>query len=53
MVDCHESKKRYRFDQVRGRWVEYRDKKIFVATMAEAEEELDERIDRNEELEDN
>ena len=42
MVDCRESKKRYRFDQVRGRWVEYGDQKIFVATLAEAEEELDE-----------
>ena len=26
MVDCRESKKRYRFDQVRGRWVEHREK---------------------------
>jgi glycyl-tRNA synthetase len=42
MVDCRESKKRYRFDQVRGRWVEYGDKKIFVSTLAEVEEELDE-----------
>ena len=41
MVDCRESKKRYRFDQVRGRWVEYQDKKIFVATLAEIEQELD------------
>jgi glycyl-tRNA synthetase len=41
MIDCRESKKRYRFDQVRGRWVEYQDKKIFVATMAESEEELE------------
>jgi len=41
MVDCHESRKRYRFDQVRGRWVEYRDRKIFVATLAEAEQEFD------------
>ena len=40
MVDCRESKKRYRFDQVRGRWVEYQDRKIFVATLAEIEEEL-------------
>ncbi|MCG8648746.1 MAG: glycine--tRNA ligase, partial [Pirellulales bacterium] len=39
MVDCRESKKRYRFDQVRGRWVEYQDRKIFVATMAESEQE--------------
>ena len=23
MVDCRQTKKRYRFDQVRGRWVEY------------------------------
>ncbi len=42
MVDCRESKKRYRFDQVRGRWVEHGDQKIFVATLAEAEGELDE-----------
>ncbi|NND98451.1 MAG: glycine--tRNA ligase [Pirellulaceae bacterium] len=41
MVDCRESKKRYRFDQVRGRWAEYRDKKIFVSTLAEIEQELD------------
>lgn len=42
MVDCRESKKRYRFDQVRGRWVTFDDKTIFVATMAEQEQELDE-----------
>ncbi len=41
MVDCRESKRRYRFDQVRGRWVEYQDKKIFVATLAEIAEEED------------
>lgn len=39
MVDCKESKKRYRFDQVRGRWVEHGEKKIFVSTLAEIEEE--------------
>ncbi|WP_145422105.1 glycine--tRNA ligase [Planctomycetes bacterium K23_9] len=39
MVDCRESKKRYRFDQVRGRWCEHRDKKIFVSTLAEMEQE--------------
>lgn len=39
MVDCRESKKRYRFDQVRGRWVEYQDKKIFVSTLADIEQE--------------
>ena len=39
MVDCRESKKRYRFDQVRGRWCEHKEKKIFVSTLAEIEEE--------------
>lgn len=42
MVDCRESKKRYRFDQIRGRWVEYQERKVFVTTMAEIEQELDE-----------
>jgi glycyl-tRNA synthetase len=32
MVDCRESKKRYRHDQVQGRWVEYRDKKVFITS---------------------
>jgi glycyl-tRNA synthetase len=41
MVDCKESKKRYRFDQVRGRWVEYQDRKIFVSTLADVETEFD------------
>jgi len=42
MVDCRDSKKRYRHDQVRGRFVEFESKRIFVTTMAEAEGELDE-----------
>src|SRR5687768_8746684 len=42
MVDCRESKKRYRHDQVRGRWVEYQGKRAFVTTMAEAGHEDDE-----------
>jgi glycyl-tRNA synthetase len=41
MVDCKESKKRYRYDQVRGRWVQYREQRIFVATMAETDKEED------------
>ncbi len=41
MVDCRESKKRYRFDQVRGREVTYQDRTIFVSTLAEAEQEED------------
>ena len=32
MVDCRESKKRYRHDQVQGRWVEYHNKKVFVTS---------------------
>ena len=31
MVDCRESKKRYRHDQVWGRWVEAKEQRIFVA----------------------
>ncbi|WP_164102926.1 glycine--tRNA ligase [Candidatus Laterigemmans baculatus] len=42
MVDCRQSKKRYRYDQVRGRWVEFAETKIFVATLAEAETEAEE-----------
>ena len=33
MVDCRESKKRYRYDHVRGRNVSYQDKTVFVTTM--------------------
>jgi glycyl-tRNA synthetase len=39
MVDCRESKRRYRYDQVRGRWAEAKGKRIFVTTIAEADEE--------------
>ncbi|MDX1962684.1 MAG: glycine--tRNA ligase [Pirellulales bacterium] len=42
MVDCTESKKRYRHDHIRGRWVRYADKRIFVTTMAEPEKEAEE-----------
>lgn len=42
MIDCRESKKRYRHDQVRGRWVTYQGKRIFVGTQVEvAHEEED------------
>jgi glycyl-tRNA synthetase len=40
-VDCRESKKRYRYDQIRGRWAEYKGERIFVATAAEADKEQD------------
>ena len=32
MVDCRESKKRYRYDQVCGRWVTCKGQRIFVAS---------------------
>jgi glycyl-tRNA synthetase len=38
MVDCRESKKRYRHDQVLGRWVEAKGKRIFVAVQEGGEE---------------
>ena len=30
MVDCRETKKRYRYDQIHGRWVEGKGQKAFV-----------------------
>jgi glycyl-tRNA synthetase len=42
MVDCRESKKRYRHDQVSGRWVEAKGKRIFVAVQSGGEEGLKE-----------
>jgi glycyl-tRNA synthetase len=38
MVDCRESKKRYRHDQVSGRWVEAKGKRAFVAVQTGGEE---------------
>ncbi len=38
MVDCRESKKRYRHDQVSGRWVEAKGKRVFVAVQSGGEE---------------
>jgi len=39
MVDCRESKKRYRHDQVKGRWVSHDGKRLFVATAVEDEQQ--------------
>jgi glycyl-tRNA synthetase len=41
MVDCRESKRRYRYDQVRGRWVEAKGQRLFVATTADADNEAE------------
>jgi glycyl-tRNA synthetase len=40
MVDCRESKKRYRHDQVRGRWVSAKGQRIFVTTQSGGDEGL-------------
>ncbi|HUY34240.1 MAG TPA: glycine--tRNA ligase [Pirellulales bacterium] len=40
MVDCRESKKRYRHDQVRGRWVSAKGQRIFVTSQSGGEEGL-------------
>jgi glycyl-tRNA synthetase len=42
MVDCRESKRRYRHDQVRGRWVEGKGQRVFVATEVGGDEGLHE-----------
>lgn len=41
MVDCRETGKRYRHDQVRGHWAEAKGQKIFVTTMVEASQEVE------------
>jgi glycyl-tRNA synthetase len=46
MVDCRESKKRYRHDQVSGRWVEAKGRRVFIAVQSagvEAEKEAEQR----------
>jgi glycyl-tRNA synthetase len=46
MVDCRESKKRYRHDQVSGRWVEAKGRRIFAAVQSggpEGEKEAEQR----------
>ncbi len=40
MVDCRQSKRRYRHDQVQGRWVEAKGQRVFIATEAVGEEGL-------------
>ncbi len=44
MVDCRESNKRYRHDQLVGRWVEAKGQRVFVTTSSE--EELEEDMQR-------
>jgi glycyl-tRNA synthetase len=42
MIDCRETKGRYRHDQVQGRWVEYRGQKIFVCAESGGNEAIEE-----------
>ncbi len=39
MVDCRETNRRYRYDQVRGRFVEAKGQRAFICTLAAAENE--------------
>lgn len=38
MADCRETKKRYRFDHLSGRWAEHKGKRVFVTTDKDADE---------------
>ncbi|MBX9679764.1 MAG: glycine--tRNA ligase [Gemmataceae bacterium] len=38
MVDCRETKGRYRYDQVKGRWVEAKGKTVFLTTIADTDD---------------
>ncbi|MDE2714170.1 MAG: glycine--tRNA ligase [Verrucomicrobiota bacterium] len=38
MVDCRESKKRYRYDHVKGRWVSHEGNKVFITTAGDADD---------------
>lgn len=38
MVDCKETKKRYRHDQIQGRWVEAKGKRIFATAGSDSEQ---------------
>src|SRR6201988_1747563 len=38
MVDCRESKKRYRHDQVQGRWVSCKGQHVFVSVLPETDD---------------
>ena len=46
MIDCRETKGRYRYDQVQGRWVEYRGQRIFVCADSAGSEGLEETLQK-------
>jgi len=39
MVDCRETKHRYRYDQLRGRWSEYGGRRVFITVAPDVEDE--------------
>ena len=45
MVDCRETKRRYRYDHIKGAWIEYGDQKVFISciTDGDAREEITKR----------
>jgi glycyl-tRNA synthetase len=40
MIDCRESKRRYRYDHLLGRWASHRGKKVFVVTDQSGDEAI-------------
>ena len=46
MIDCRESKKRYRYDHLHGRWAAHRGKKLFVVTDQSGDEALPHTVTR-------
>jgi glycyl-tRNA synthetase len=46
MIDCRESKRRYRYDHLHGRWAVHRGKKVFVTTDASGDEAAPETVAR-------
>ena len=46
MIDCRESKKRYRFDHLHGRWASHRGKKLFVITDQSGDDALPHTVTR-------
>jgi glycyl-tRNA synthetase len=46
MIDCRESKRRYRYDHLQGRWAGHRGKKVFVVTDQSGDEALPHTVTR-------
>jgi glycyl-tRNA synthetase len=46
MIDCRESKKRYRYDHLSGRWASHRGRKLFIVTDQSGDEALPHTVTR-------